>query len=78
MDVIKQMEKESSDNLVGKTIKNVRYMTNEEMEDHLWDKKTLVIFFTDGSYIYASSDDEGNSAGALYTSFNKLPIIPTI
>jgi hypothetical protein len=76
--LIKQWEKECSKHLVGKKIYTVRYMTDEEMEEHLWDKKALVIIFTDGSYIYASSDDEGNNGGALFTSFDNLPTIPVI
>ncbi len=64
--------------LIGKTIKNVRYMTDKEMIKNMWYKKPLVIFFTDGSYMYASADDEGNDAGALFTSFEELEVIPTI
>lgn len=65
-------------NLVGKTIKNVRYMTDKEMKQHFWSNKPLVIFFTDGTYMYASQDDEGNGAGALFTSMDDLQVIPTI
>lgn len=69
---------ECNKHLVGKTIKNVRYMTDKEMNDMGWYKKPLVIFFNDGSYMYASSDDEGNDAGALFTSIEGLETIPTI
>lgn len=76
--VIKFWNTECAKHLIGKTIKNVRYMTDEELENNFWSKRPLVIFFTDGSYIYASSDDEGNEAGALFTSFEGLDVIPTI
>jgi|TARA_R110000796_G_scaffold173614_3_gene290602 hypothetical protein len=70
-------EKQSSKHLVGKTIDEVRYMTNKEMEDMGWDQKPLVIFFTDNTFIYASADDEGNNGGALFTNFKDLETIPT-
>lgn len=54
--------------LVGKTIKEVRYMTDEEATEAMWYNKPLVIFFTDGTYIYPMADDEGNDGGALYGS----------
>ena len=64
--------------LVGKTIKSVRYMTDEEMEDFMWYRKPVIIDFTDGSWIIPQSDDEGNNGGALYTSDAKLGVIPAI
>jgi len=70
--------KKVSDFLVGKTIKSVRYMNNEEMEDFMWYRKPVIIDFTDGSWIIPQSDDEGNNGGALYTSDKKLGVIPAI
>ena len=64
--------------LVGKTIKSVRYMTDEEMEDFMWYRKPVIIDFTDGSWIIPQSDDEGNNGGALYTSDEKMSVIPAI
>jgi len=64
--------------LVGKTIKNVRYMNDKELQEHYWDKRPLIIFFTDGTYMYSSMDDEGNDGGALFTSIDELQVIPTI
>jgi hypothetical protein len=63
--------------LVGKTIKEVRYMTDAEAEDSMWYHKPLVIFFTDGTYIYPMADDEGNDAGSIFGSSNELtfPVI---
>jgi len=37
-----------------------------------------MIELDDGSHLIAMQDDEGNGAGALYTSDDDLPIIPTI
>lgn len=55
-----------AEKLVGKTIKEVRYMTKEEAEEMMWYKRPIVIFFTDGSHMFPSMDDEGNDGGALF------------
>lgn len=74
-DALKFWNDKCSKFLVGKTIAAVRYMNDEEAE--MFDgEKCLVIFFKDGSYIFPSRDDEGNGAGALFTSDDDLPIIP--
>ena len=52
--------------LTGKTIAIVRYMTEAECTKLMWDKRPLLIRFTDGSYIRPQSDDEGNDGGAMY------------
>lgn len=76
-EIIQKWEDKCSKILVGKTIKSVRYLYTSEMKDMGWSKKALVLFFEDG-YIYASSDDEGNNAGAYFCSFKDLEGIPTI
>jgi hypothetical protein len=76
-EIIQKWEDKCSKILVGKTIKSVRYLYTSEMKDMGWSKKALVLFFEDG-YIYASSDDEGNNAGAYFCSFKDLVGIPTI
>lgn len=67
-----------SEKLIGQTIKWVRYLTDEEMESLGWYEKSLVIEFASGEFIFASADDEGNGAGALFTSWQDLPTIPVI
>ncbi len=52
--------------LVAKKISSVRYMTTEEADAMMWDKRPLVIQFTDGSLLTCQSDDEGNEGGAMY------------
>ena len=52
--------------LTGKTIASVRYMTEAECKKLMWDKRPLLIRFTDGSYIIPQSDDEGNNGGAIF------------
>jgi hypothetical protein len=55
--------------LVGKTVEQVRMMTEKEIKNLAWDGRygavPFVVFFTDGSYIVPSMDDEGNGAGTL-------------
>jgi len=51
--------------LKGKTIKSCRYLTEKECKDLDWYSSPLVIEFSDGTCIFAQSDDEGNNGGAL-------------
>jgi hypothetical protein len=78
LEIAEVWNRKVSDFLVGKTIKSVRYMNNEEMEDFMWYRKPVIIDFTDGSWIIPQSDDEGNNGGALYTSDEKMSVIPAI
>ncbi len=52
--------------LKGKTIVEVRYMSEEEQESFGWYSRCVVIQFDDGSLLFPSKDDEGNDAGALF------------
>lgn len=64
--------------LVGKTIKEVRYLNPSEQSKLGWDNASIVMIFTDGSYAFPSQDDEGNGAGALFTSDERAHCIPVI
>lgn len=77
-ETINHWNTECQKHLVGKTIKNVRYMNDKELQEHYWVKRPLIIFFTDGTYMYSSMDDEGNDGGSLFTSIDELQVIPTI
>ena len=72
----KLLEKQFNACLKGKVIKNVRYMTETEAHNFGWFSRPLVIFFTDGTYMYASADDEGNDGGAIFTNLKDHPILP--
>ena len=78
MEITKRWEDRCSAVFVGKTIKYVRYQYTCEIKNLGWSKKSLVIFFTDGSYIFPASDDEGNNGGSLFTSFEGTGGIPTL
>lgn len=73
-----EWEKSCKKFLEGKTIKRVRYMTDDERDEHGWHTGALVIEFKGGGYIYPSADDEGNDAGALFTSEEELMTIPVM
>ena len=74
----KDWEKEISKFLVGKTIKSIEYISEDEGKEMLWNQLPLVIIFTDGSWIFPMQDDEGNNGGALATSSKKLSTIPVM
>jgi hypothetical protein len=61
-----QQYAENFDFLFGKTIASVRYLTQVEADAMMWDKRPLVIEFTDGSLLTPQSDDEGNEGGAMF------------
>jgi hypothetical protein len=64
--------------LLGRKIKEVRYMTTEEAEDLDWSERPVVIVLDDGNMIYPSQDDEGNGAGALFTCDPDHPTLPVL
>ena len=52
--------------LQGKTIKSIRWMSDKEMEQAMWHKRPVVLYFTDGTFMIPQMDDEGNNGGAIY------------
>lgn len=69
-----------SKELVGKKIKSIRYMSDEEQEDIGWYSKAAVIELDNGTIMYPSQDDEGNDAGAIFYQSKDNPngVIPVI
>lgn len=55
---------------VGLKVTNVRMMTIDELTNECWEDDRsgypVVLEFSDGSKIYASSDPEGNGPGCLF------------
>lgn len=64
--------------LVGRTIIGFRYLTDEEKGHMGWDASAPVLILDDGTAIWPSADDEGNDAGALFTTLDDVPIVPVI
>ena len=76
MNDIKQWEEIARDQLGGRKIVAVRYLTDAERDRMAWTSRALVIFLDNGTFFFPASDDEGNNAGALFTSDKQNPIIP--
>lgn len=71
--------KDATKQLAGKVIKEVRWMTEEEVQASHWGRSAPVIVFDDGDVMYPMQDDEGNGPGALMLNKPKndfiLPVI---
>jgi len=56
--------------VVGQKIVNIRAMTDEEVESEGWQTNGMscitVLELENGDVLYPSSDDEGNSGGAIF------------
>lgn len=63
--------------LVGRRIREVRYMTDEEADDMGWCDKPVMIVLDDGTMLWPSKDDEGNAAGCIFSNLADLELIPT-
>ena len=86
----KQWTNKITNLLVGREIINVEYMTDKETKELMWDSKPICLLLRDvrpinkkgdrrpDVWIYPSMDDEGNNAGALFTTEKDLPTIPVI
>jgi hypothetical protein len=59
----------------GKVVSHIRYTDDVENQLMGW-SRTPIIFFTDGTWIMASADDEGNDGGAFFTSESDMETIP--
>lgn len=64
--------------LVGKKITGIRYMSAREVEHFGWYDKAVIIQLEDGGELMASADDEGNNAGAIFTNYEGLEVIPVM
>ena len=58
--------KEAEKSLKGRKVKSLRYLSAKEAAGLGWHQRPLVIEFDDGTLVFASRDDEGNGAGALF------------
>jgi hypothetical protein len=58
--------------LKGKTIKEVTWLSEKDMETMMWYKRPVIIHFTDGSFVIPQSDDEGNDGGSMYYQDEKV------
>lgn len=75
-DVSTHWTKVAQDTLKGKTIVEVRYLNDEEMEMMGWYKRPVCFFLNDGTSCILSCDDEGNDGGVLF--YGKDGVLPTL
>ena len=78
---VKYWQKTSKKWLVGKKIVDCRYMSNDEMNETLWNNRPICLLLDDGTWIIPQCDDEGNDGGALYVSNSvkdKYEVLPVI
>ena len=75
---VKHWEKKASLILVGRKIKAVRYLYPNEAEGLGWYGRSVVIELDNGVLIWPSTDDEGNHAGALFTTDKRADTLPVI
>lgn len=54
------------EDIIGRTITAVKYMTEEELETHDWRGPVPILVLDDGTEIVAARDDEGNGAGVFW------------
>ena len=74
--ILKQWTDEAKKVLQGKTITEVRYLNDEEMEMMGWYKRPVCFFLNDGKSCILSCDDEGNDGGVLF--YGKDGVLPTL
>ena len=55
--------------LIGRTITEIRSMTEDEMESFGWDRPSLVIEIDNAIELIAMQDEEGNGPGTLIGLF---------
>lgn len=64
--------------LVGRKIVGFRYLDALELDGLDWHYAAPVLILDDGNVLFPSADDEGNNAGALFTTIEGLETIPVM
>ena len=79
-EILKQWTDEAKKVLQGKTITEVRYLNDEEMEMMGWYKRPLCFELDNGTLCIPSMDDEGNDGGSLFyqEKGKELDVLPVI
>ena len=83
-EITDRWEEKARNLLKGRVVTGVRYMDRSEVAEIGWSQGTLVLQLEDPKskkevvLVFASRDDEGNDAGALFTDDLDLPVIPVI
>jgi hypothetical protein len=78
-DIAKLWSDKAAKALVGKTIVKAEYLSKDEAWHAMgWHSRCIVLILNDGTALFPSADDEGNEAGALFTTIPDLETIPVI
>lgn len=77
-DLKKTWIKDISKHLVGRKIKKIDYLTQEEKNKLGWHASAVVIELDNNIALYPSQDSEGNGPGAIFTNIDDLPVLPEI
>lgn len=64
--------------LAGETVKEVRYMTQDEADELGWFEAAPVLVMESGLELVVWCDSEGNDPGCLSTTHPRIPVIPSI
>lgn len=64
--------------LLGRKITKIEYLTQDELDNNMWDKSPIAIELDNRIWLVPMADDEGNDGGSISTNIKNLPIIPTI
>jgi len=75
-EMIEKWNKVSQDVLKGRTIVEVRYLNDKEMEMMGWYSRPVCFFLDNGVSCILSSDDEGNDGGVLF--YGSDGVLPTL
>ena len=74
--LVKTWNMKAKEVLEGKTIVEVRYMNDQEMEMMGWYSRPICFFLDNGVSCILSSDDEGNDGGVLF--YGENGVLPTL
>ena len=78
VDIKEKWESRACSMILGKKVIKVEYIPTDECKDYGWYSKPISIIFNDGTRLIAMCDDEGNSCGALHTSFENVRCFPQL
>ena len=74
--------KSIAEHFVNRKIVSVKIMSDEEMDncfgEDCWHARAVAFKLDNGHWFYPSQDDEGNGAGAIFTTMKKLPVVPVM
>lgn len=68
----------ATNELLNRKIVKVRYLTQQECDDMMWDHRPVAMLLDNGVWIFPSADDEGNNGGSLFLTSKTTPCLPVL